>query len=567
MPTRYDPDVHVALARSLARTGFTIDEIAEKLQVGRTTLYRWRKEHPEFRDALKEGRDFADGMVEEALYKAALGFTRRTVRNEKGPDGSIRKRTEVVEQVPPNATAALFWLKNRRPDLWRDRREERAEEVRQNAAPQFDLASMIAPPFLRAHRAIMSGALTDAWFAGGRGSTKSSFISIEIMAGLARDEDANALVMQRVSADIRNGTFAQMMWAIDQLGLSDAWEGAASARRIRNRETGQLVIFRGCDDPKKLKGIKTERGRFAYLWLEEVDQFEGMADVRTIRQSATRGEGHQVRFYSFNPPASRESWANVEFERVATLGDPAQMAHRSTYLDVPPEWLGAQFIADADGLREADETAYRHEYLGEAVGVGGDVFTRAEFETIPDELIGTFDRLHAGQDWGWWPDPWAFTLSAWEPGTRTLYTFAEAGGNRLQPGDSAKMVRELLTWPETDIEGREVPVYHAIPVMSDDADPGSIVAHREDGINAIAAGKGGNRMLSYQWLAGVRWVIDPVRCPNLAREVKAMQYERTKTGEWLNSIPDGRDHWVDATRYAMMPVVTRRGAYGTDRRG
>ena len=554
------------LVRSLARTGYTIDEIAERLQVGRTTVYRWRDAHPEFRNALKEGKDFADGMVEDALYKSALGFTRTTMREERDAEGRVVKVVKTAEKVPPNATAALFWLKNRQPEKWRDRRREE-ERPQAGAAPQaVDMAMLIAPPFLSVHRAVRSGSVTDAWLAGGRGSGKSSFISLDIAYGLSRDEDANALVMQRISADIRDSTYAQMMWAFDQLGLSEEWEGAHSARRIRNVRTGQLVVFKGADDPRKTKGVKLERGCLSYLWLEEVDMFGGMADVRTIRQSATRGDGHQVRFYSFNPPASRESWANVEFERVAALGDPSVIAHRSTYLDVPAEWLGEQFIADAEGLKEADDTAYRHEYLGEAVGVGGDVFTRAELSPIADEQIRAFDRLHAGQDWGWWPDPWAFTLSAWEPGTRTLYTFAEAGGNRLQPGESARMVRDLLTWPEVGVEGREEDVYHAIPVLSDDADPGSIAAHRDEGVNAVAAGKGGNRMLSYQWLAGVRWVIDPVRCPHLAKEVRAMQYERTKSGEWLNAIPDGDDHWIDATRYAMMPVVTRRGAYGTDKR-
>ena len=76
-PTKYDPDVHPIVARGLARTGFTVEEIAAKLQASKSTLYAWRSAHPEFSDALKEGRDFADSMVEDALYKAACGFTRK----------------------------------------------------------------------------------------------------------------------------------------------------------------------------------------------------------------------------------------------------------------------------------------------------------------------------------------------------------------------------------------------------------------------------------------------------------------------------------------------------------
>ena len=125
-------------------------------------------------------------------------------------------------------------------------------------------------------------------------------------------------------------------------------------------------------------------------------------------------------------------------------------------------------------------------------------------------------------------------------------------------------MREALTW--ADAPGRD-PEYHYLPVLSDDSDPSKIAAHRDNGVNATAAGKGGNRMRSYEWLAGVRWVIDPARCPNLAREVRAMEYSRAQDGAYLNDVPDGNDHWVDAVRYSVMPIVKRRGAYGTDGRG
>jgi phage terminase large subunit len=427
-----------------------------------------------------------------------------------------------------------------------------------------DFGLLVGPRFLVAHRAVTAGLVTDLWLDGGRGSLKSSYASLELVNVLERDPDANALVMQRVGADIRNGSFAQVMWALEALGVSGHWTARRSARSIVNDRTGQLILFRGGDDARKTKGVKFGHGYCGVLWLEEADQFPGMADVRTIRQSVTRG-GHVLRMYTFNPPRSKDSWANVEADRVAASPDPSEMRESSTYLDAPPEWLGEQFLEDAEGLREADEEAYRHEYLGEAVGVGGAVFTRAAFEEVADQTIATFDRLHAGQDWGWWPDPWAFVLSAWEPSTRTLYSFREAGGNRLQPPDSAEMVRAALTWPEETPEGRREPAYHPLPVLSDDADPGSIRAHRDAGVNARAAGKGGNRMRSYEWLAGVRWVIDPVRCPRLAKEVRAMTYDRAADGTWLSSIPDGDDHWVDAVRYSVMPIVTRAGAYGTDK--
>lgn len=422
-----------------------------------------------------------------------------------------------------------------------------------------DFGLLIAPTFLEPHRAIAAGTVTDIWLEGGRGSTKSSFCSLELVYALEHDPDANALVMQYNGVDIRNGSFAQVLWAMEQLGVSEHWRARRSARSIINTDTGQLVLFRGGDDPRKTKGVKFDHGYCAVLWIEEADQFKCYADLRTIYQSVTRG-GKILRLHSLNPPRSIDAWANVECDRMAAEHKPGVMVHRSTYLDVPREWLGDQFFEDAEGLKEIDERAYRHEYLGEATGTGGKVFPDAVFQEITDDVIARFDRLCAGQDWGWWPDPWAFVLSAWEPSTRTLWSFAERGGNRLQPTESAEMIRDVLTWQEDSPTGKQN-VYHAIPVLSDDSEPSKIAAHRDSGINATAAGKGGKRMQSYEWLASIHWVIDPVRCPNLAREVRAMEYSKAQDGKWLNDIPDGNDHWVDAVRYSVMPIVKRRGAY------
>lgn len=474
------------------------------------------------------------------------------------PDGDVTLAAQVIVGQMRAAAAGNAQAFRNVVELDEAARSEAAADAGPFVA---DFGLLLAPPFLAEHRAIEAGTVTDVWERGGRGSTKSSFCSLELVKELERDREANALVMQYNGVDIRNGSFAQVLWAMERLGVDGHWRPRRSARSIVNTDTGQLVLFRGGDDPRKTKGVKFDHGRCGVLWVEEADQFRSMDDLRTVYQSVTRG-GRILRLHSFNPPRSADSWINVECDRLAASGDPSVMVRSTTYLDVPPEWLGEQFLADAEGLREADERAYRHEYLGEAVGTGGRVFPDAVFEPIPDEATARFDRWCAGQDWGWWPDPWAFVLSAWEPSTRTLWSYAERGGNRLQPEDSAAMVRDALTW--ADSPGAE-PTYHALPVLSDDADPSKIAAHRDLGVNATAAGKGGQRTRSYEWLASVRWVIDPARCPNLAREVRAMEYSRSRDGTYLNDVPDGDDHWVDALRYSVMPIVKRRGAWGTDR--
>jgi transposase-like protein len=106
------------LIQGWARDGLTDEQIANNLGIGTSTLYRWKNEHRELREALKKGKEVADREVENALYKSALGFKykEQVVTNK----GNI---VEVEKYEKPNTTAAIFWLKNRKPGQWRDKQE------------------------------------------------------------------------------------------------------------------------------------------------------------------------------------------------------------------------------------------------------------------------------------------------------------------------------------------------------------------------------------------------------------------------------------------------------------
>lgn len=426
--------------------------------------------------------------------------------------------------------------------------------------PRFvaDFGLLLSPDFLEPHRLIASRSIVDVWLEGGRGSLKSSAAGFEVVNYVEQHPDQHALVLMRYKNALRDAAYAQIVWAIMKMGLYDEYEFPESTLRIKKRSTGQLIIFRGCDNPKKIKSVKVPFGYIGIAWFEEVDMFRGMAELRTVNQSLTRGGGEFVRIYTFNPPRAVRSWVNVEMQRRRDSGLPV---FRSCYLNAPREWLGDQFFADAEELQAADEKAYRHEYLGEPVGMGLEVFDpeKVVCRPISDEEIMAFDNLKAGQDFGWYPDPWAFTLSEWRQSGRTLFAWREDGGNKLQPAEQAERIKAALTW--ADDPGSD-PMYHHLPVYSDDADPQDIASQRDSGINARAAGKGGLRMASYRFLQSSTLVIDPVRCPRLAEEVRSLNYEISDDGEVLNSISDGHDHWVDALRYSVMPMVRRgRSAY------
>lgn len=131
-PSGYDAKVHVPWGRSLAKRGCTDAEIAEAFGIGASTLYGWKGAHPEFREALKESKGSADEAVVESLYNRACGRCKRTTKKKRevlDSDGRKVTLTEVVEEtLPPDTTAMIYWLKNRQPELWRDKPAEKPDE-------------------------------------------------------------------------------------------------------------------------------------------------------------------------------------------------------------------------------------------------------------------------------------------------------------------------------------------------------------------------------------------------------------------------------------------------------
>lgn len=406
------------------------------------------------------------------------------------------------------------------------------------------LTDAISPAFYGVHHQIKSGAINEDVEKGGRGSTKSSFISIEIILLLLKIPDIHVCVFRKVGNTLRSSVYAQICWAISQLGLTSRFRCTVSPMECTYIPTGQKIMFFGLDDPGKVKSIKVPFGYIGIDWFEELDQFDGPEQIRNVEQSTLRGGPFSFTFKSYNPPAMARNWAN----RYALESKPGKLVHHSTYLTTPPEWLGPRFIADADHLKATNLTGYRHEYLGEVVGSGNGVFDNVKLDTITDKQLKSFDRLYFGQDWGWYPDPNQFVACNYEASSKTLYIYEEFRGNK----------QSNAAWAEKI-------AHHKNDLIM--ADPGSggdrnVADFRAYGFRMREARKGpGSVEYGIKWLQSLAAiVIDPERCPFTAREFSEYEYEiDPKTNEVLEGYPDAANHSIDAVRYALEPVWRRRG--------
>lgn len=383
------------------------------------------------------------------------------------------------------------------------------------------------------------------WLKGGRGSTKSSFISLVIVRGLLADPNANAIIYRKVGNTIKDSVYSQMLWAIDQLQLSPWFQAKVSPFELIYKPTGQRVLFRGADDPLKSKSIKLQHGYFRYLWFEELSEFRGMEDIRTIKQSVFRGVDRGVTLYSYNPPKSAQNWVNTEALKSVT----GRLVHHSTYLDVPKEWLKEAFISEAERLAQSNERAYRNEYMGEVTGTGGTVFDNLVLRDISADEISGFGAVYSGLDFGWFPDPLHFVRCAYDPARRRLCIFDEYRTVKTSNADVYRILTE-----QKQLHADE-------EVIADSADMKSVNDMRSYGMRCVAASKGpGSVRASMRWLQALNEIIiDPARCPEAAKEFSQYEYERTRDGEFVDAYPDANNHAIDAVRYALNRVWLRAG--------
>jgi len=103
--------------------GLTNEQMAERLSIAVSTLYKWKDENMEFSEAIKKGSEISNARVKASLYQRATGYSHPAVKIFYDSRAGRTVRAEYTEHFPPDTAAAFIWLKNREPEEWRDRRE------------------------------------------------------------------------------------------------------------------------------------------------------------------------------------------------------------------------------------------------------------------------------------------------------------------------------------------------------------------------------------------------------------------------------------------------------------
>ena len=411
---------------------------------------------------------------------------------------------------------------------------------------------LIAEPFQEISQDITVDGHKHYWFKGGRGSTKSSFVALEIVSNMMNNPEYNAVVLRMAENGLGDTVFEQYLWAIDMLLATDEWVERRSPFKLIYKPFGNEIRFKGLDKPRKLKSTKFRRGYAKFIHYEEVDELRGMADIRSVNQSLARGGVNQQFFYSYNPPKALSNWVNSYVSQ--QIGRPNTVVHSSTYLDVPPDWLGDTFFEEAEYLRELNPKVYEHEYLGIITGTGAEVFPNVKTQTITEQEISSFDKIYRGLDFGFASDPLAYVEVYYDKPRRRLFFLNEIYQTRLEDESAVDKILALNTLNEL--------------VVADSAEPRTISRFKNMGLYIRPAKKGaGSVNYGIKWLQDLtEIIIDPKRTPNVLNEFSHYEIEADRLGILKGSYPDRNNHTIDATRYAL-EQISRPPSMSVARRG
>lgn len=496
-------------------------------------------------EAVKNGQKGGIASGQSRRQKKTLSELAKMIAENPAPTSARKKLTKMgISDEDANNNAcivAAVYDKAIKGNMQAVDKWEQLVAVSKSDESKYELpARVLGKAFVDINRQIKPN--IEYVFEGGRGGLKSSFVAFKIVELIKNNPQMHACITRQVAGTLKDSVYANMKWAINELGLMEEFECKVSPLEIKYIKTGQTIYFRGLDDETKLKSIKPEFGYIGILWKEEKDQMKGDAQERSVNQSVLRGGDESYDFSSYNPPKSKSNWVN----RIKLIPNPKRVIHHSSYLEAPAEWLGQKFIDDAAHLKEINPEAYEHEYLGVPNGDGGNVFEYLEIRDITDEEISHMDRIFAGVDYGWYPDAFCYLRTYYDSAREKIYLIDELYVNKWSNSKTADWIKK---------KG-----YDDYTMICDSAEPKSVNDFRDAGLPARGAIKGpGSIEYGFKFLQTKTLVIDPKRTPNAYKEITEYEYDRDKEGNVISGYPDGNDHAISALRYAYEPLFNRRG--------
>jgi PBSX family phage terminase large subunit len=529
---------YLSKIKLMAAQGYSDIEIYTKLDISKETFYKYRRNFADFADCFKASEFELVEIAKQSLLKKISGFEYEEIKTEvtKGLiDTSRVSRTKKF--IPPDTRAIEFFLCSKDKNGGWTRTDRQDEVIDEFDDEFYDLDNIkLVPHFEKWFNEEYENHLFSI-LKGGRGSGKSASVARRYVKDILK-YPINILVMRKNHNTLSTSVYEELIQAINDLGVRDEFRcvggNKPSIKRIR---TGQRFIFMGGQEPEKIKSIKTSKFPIARLWIEELVEFRNYEEVKVIFDSIVRAtlpkglEYHVV--LTYNPPKRKAHWCNKLYD-TQFIPENTCVDHSTSFVN---PYLSKDFLEEAENVKAKNEARWRWNYGGEAIGGGIVPFSNLEFRPITAIEIFTFDNICQGLDWGYAADPLCFLRAHFDKTRFILYIFAEIY--------QVKMSNKILS--EKIIEKG----YNDIMIIADSEDPKSIADVKSYGIRCRGAIKGpGSVEHGLEWLDTLQAiVIDPVRCPNAAREFENIDYQTDKQGNVISKLDDKDDHSIDCCRY------------------
>jgi len=372
---------------------------------------------------------------------------------------------------------------------------------------------------------------------GSAGSGKSVNVAMDYIVKLSDPQYAGCslLVVRGVEVSHLNSTFAELIGAIDRLGLNSIWDSKLNPLTIRNILNGNQIIFRGCNDARaieRLKSVTVPTGKITFCWLEEATELKDSDfDIIDDRMRGMLPDGHYYQItLTFNPINSNH-WIKTQ---LWDYESPDIFKHKSTYLD--NRFIDEEYKRRMERRREIDPGGFEIYGLGNWGEVGGLVFPNV---TIGDYKGKEFEQYTIGTDFGY-NHAHATLLIGWVDG-------------------EPYVIREVVVTEKTTAEIIELCDKMQIPknivMFCDSAEPDRIKEFKKAGFKAYPVSKEKNSVTNQiNWLKNRQIYVDG-RCQHTQKEIQAYKWRRDpQTGEYMDEPVKFNDDCVKALIYGCEPI-------------